>query len=107
MDTVIERCGGLDVHKDTVVACVRVPGPDGRRDQVVQTFGTTTTELLTLRDWLPPPRRAPGGAGTARGLLEPPFFVPPGALPCWRLEARPLPDVLCRENDAAGRPPDG
>jgi hypothetical protein len=27
MDTVIERCAGLDVHKDTVMACVRVPAP--------------------------------------------------------------------------------
>ena len=26
MDIVVERCAGLDVHKDTVVACVRVPG---------------------------------------------------------------------------------
>jgi hypothetical protein len=26
MDQLIERCGGLDVHRDTVVACVRVPG---------------------------------------------------------------------------------
>jgi hypothetical protein len=26
MDIVVERCAGLDVHKDTVVACVRSPG---------------------------------------------------------------------------------
>jgi hypothetical protein len=31
MDTVIERCAGLDVHKDTVVACVRVPQHHVRR----------------------------------------------------------------------------
>ena len=29
MDVVVARCAGLDVHKDTVVACVRLPGPDG------------------------------------------------------------------------------
>ena len=52
MDTVIERCAGLDVHKDTVMACVRVPAPGGDRRQVVQRFGTTTTDLLALRDWL-------------------------------------------------------
>ena len=31
MDVVVERCAGLDVHKDTVVACVRVPAPGGVR----------------------------------------------------------------------------
>jgi hypothetical protein len=52
MDIVVERCAGLDVHKDTVVACVRIPGPDGRRVEQVRTFGTMTVELLALRDWL-------------------------------------------------------
>ena len=52
MDQVIERCCGLDVHKATVAACVRVPGPHGRRTVHVETFGTTTPDLLALRDWL-------------------------------------------------------
>src|SRR5262245_19446685 len=52
MERVIERCCGLDVHKKTVTACVRLPGPRGERDQHICTFGTTTAELLALRDWL-------------------------------------------------------
>jgi transposase len=52
MEPVIERCAGLDVHKETVAVCVRVPGPGGERVQHVQTFGTTTAALLALRDWL-------------------------------------------------------
>jgi transposase len=45
------RCAGLDVHKDVVVACVRFQdGPSARH--VVESFGTTTTALLALRDWL-------------------------------------------------------
>jgi len=52
MDQLIERAGGLDVHRDSVAACVRVPGTGRSRVQHVRTFGTTTTELLTLRDWL-------------------------------------------------------
>jgi transposase len=51
MERQIERCCGLDVHKATVVACVRVPGSTGRA-QHIRTFGTTTVELLALRDWL-------------------------------------------------------
>ena len=52
MERVFERVCGLDVHKATIAACVRVPGPTGKRLQHVQTFGTTTADLLALRDWL-------------------------------------------------------
>lgn len=51
MEVVRERCAGLDVHQATVVATVRVPGPDGRRS-VTETFGTMTPDLLGLREWL-------------------------------------------------------
>ena len=52
MDVVITRCAGLDVHKATVVATVRVPGEGGRRHLVTETFGTMTPDLLALREWL-------------------------------------------------------
>lgn len=52
MDRIVERCAGLDVHKDSVTACVRVPGTHGGRHQEIPTFGTTTRSLLALRDWL-------------------------------------------------------
>src|SRR5947207_6990590 len=51
MERVIERGAGLDVHKKSVTVCVRVPGPESRR-QEVQTFGTTAAALFVLRDWL-------------------------------------------------------
>jgi hypothetical protein len=44
MEQLIERCAGLDVHRDTVAACVRVPGRGGRSTQTVQTFGTTAAD---------------------------------------------------------------
>jgi transposase len=52
MDPILERCAGLDVHQATVAVAVRAPGARGTRTQVIQTFGTTTPELLALRDWL-------------------------------------------------------
>ena len=52
IERLIERVGGLDVHKPTVAVCVRVPGSKGTRAQHVRTFGTTAAELLALRDWL-------------------------------------------------------
>ncbi len=52
MEQLIERCAGLDVHKETVAVSVRVPGPGKTRVQHVRTFGTMTADLLALRDWL-------------------------------------------------------
>ena len=52
MERQLERCCGLDVHKETVAACVRVGGRTGKAEQHVQTFGTTVGDLLVLRDWL-------------------------------------------------------
>jgi transposase len=52
MERQLERCGGLDVHKETVAACVRVAGRTGKAEPHVQTFGTTVGDLLVLRDWL-------------------------------------------------------
>jgi transposase len=52
MDTLHRICAGLDVHKDTVVACVRRIDDRGRGHQEVKTFGTTTADLLELLDWL-------------------------------------------------------
>jgi len=52
MEQLIERCAGLDVHKDTVVVCVRLTEEGGKTVQEIQTFGTTTPDLLALRDWL-------------------------------------------------------
>jgi hypothetical protein len=37
MERQLERCCGLDVHKETVAACVRVGGRTGQAEQHVQT----------------------------------------------------------------------
>jgi transposase len=52
MEKLFERCCGLDVHKASVTACVRVPDRRGRRAELVAEFGTMTADLLALRDWL-------------------------------------------------------
>ena len=48
MEVLHPRCCGLDVHKDTVVACVRLV-IDGK---TVRTFSTTTADLMALSQWL-------------------------------------------------------
>jgi transposase len=52
MQTLVERACGLDVHQATVVACLLIVGKDGRVQKQMRTFGTTTRELLGLREWL-------------------------------------------------------
>jgi transposase len=52
MDILHQRRAGLDVHKKTVVACVRGTGPDGTVTSKVHTFGTRTADLLAWADWL-------------------------------------------------------
>src|SRR5918995_1572985 len=45
------RCAGLDVHKDFVMAAVRLAEPGGVRSEV-RRFDTTTPGLLALSGWL-------------------------------------------------------
>lgn len=49
---VIHQCvAGLDVHKDSVVACMRIVS-EGKTERECRTFDTTTAGLESLRDWL-------------------------------------------------------
>jgi transposase len=52
MEVLHPRCAGLDVHKDNVVAAVRLAGPGGGAQTEVRSFDTTTPGLLALADWL-------------------------------------------------------
>jgi transposase len=52
MDILHSCCAGLDVHKDTVYACVRRANPGSLAREAVRVFGTTTPDLLALADWL-------------------------------------------------------
>jgi transposase len=50
MEILYPRCAGLDIHRDSIVACVRLAERGIARH--VETFGTTTTELERLAAWL-------------------------------------------------------
>jgi transposase len=51
MELVVACCCGLDVHQAQLTACVRML-VQGRAVELIETFGTTTPDLLALRDWL-------------------------------------------------------
>lgn len=52
MQVVYARCAGLDVHQKTVSACVSVCEAEGGKQQQMRVFGTFTSDLLGLADWL-------------------------------------------------------
>jgi transposase len=51
MEVLHQHCAGLDVHKKTVVAAIRL-ATENRLVTEVKTFATTTAGLLRLSDWL-------------------------------------------------------
>jgi len=52
MEILYTICCGLDVHKDSITACLRRLGAAGHVTKELRSFGTTTGALLTLCDWL-------------------------------------------------------
>lgn len=47
-----ERCSGLDVHKETVVACLIVASATGKAVKEIRTYRTMTGELEAMASWL-------------------------------------------------------
>jgi transposase len=52
MENILARCAGLDVHKESVEACVRRIEPNGRVHSETRHWGTMTRDLLEMADWL-------------------------------------------------------
>ena len=52
MENILARCAGLDVHKESVEACVRRIEPNGRVHSETRRWGTMTRDLLVMADWL-------------------------------------------------------
>ena len=52
VEVIYQHCAGLDVGKDEVVACMRVPDGAGGRRQELRAFKTFSSGLEALADWL-------------------------------------------------------
>lgn len=48
MESLLEQCAGLDLHKDIIAACVRVPGDNGERSIYQHEFPSMPTSSETL-----------------------------------------------------------
>jgi len=99
MERVIERCAGLDVHRDTVAACIRIPGARGRPEQHIKTFSTTAAELLALRDWLEAHRVTHVAMESTGVYWKPVFYVLEEACPCLLVNAAHIQQVPGRKTD--------
>ena len=102
MEVVVERCAFLDVHRDTVVACARTPDRAGGRREEVASFGTTTSQLLELADWLNE-RKVTLVAMEATGIYwKPVHWVLEGSVPeVWVINVRHMRNVPGRKTDVA------
>jgi transposase len=99
VDQLIERCAGLDVHKASVTACVRVPGEGGARQQQIRTFRTTTAGLVLLGDWLASFGVTVVGMESTGVYWKPCYWLLEDDFQCWLLNARHLRNVPGRKTD--------
>jgi transposase len=99
MEVVIARVAGLDVHKATVVATVRVPGEDGRRRVVTETFGTMTPDLIALREWLQAYGVTQVALESTGVYWKPVYYVLEGAFELLLINMRALSHVPGRKTD--------
>jgi transposase len=99
MDQLVDRCCGLDVHKQTVVACVRLPGARRARTQEVRTFGTTSADLLALRDWLQAHEVTHVAMESTGVYWKPVYYVLEDAFTCVLANAAHIKQVPGRKTD--------
>ncbi len=101
METIVRRCAGLDVHKASVVACVRVIDDNGELQSSTQTFGTTVSDLIKLNDWLGSYGVTLVGMESTGVYWKPVYTLLEADFECWLLNAQHLRNVPGRKTDVA------
>ncbi|MDP9256426.1 MAG: IS110 family transposase [Actinomycetota bacterium] len=101
METVVARPAALDVHKEQVTACVRVPAGRGRREQHVAEFRTTVQGLLALRDWLGAHAVTQVAMEASGVYWKPPWAILEDEFECLLVNARHVKQVPGRKTDVA------
>jgi transposase len=105
MKRIVERCCGLDVHKTSVIACVKVPTESGGSyHQEVERFATTTRGVLKLRDWLGSFKVELVGMEATGVYWKPIYYLLEGDFELWLLNALHLKNVPGRNGDLLPHP---
>jgi transposase len=101
VERLIERCAGLDVHKVSVTATVRVPGEQGGRRTETRTFRATTAGLVLLGDWLASFGVTLVGMESTGVYWKPVYYLLEDDFEVWLLNAQHLKNVPGRKTDVA------
>ncbi len=102
MERIVKRCCGLDVHKASVTACVRVAAESTDEQEPreeIGEFATTTQGLLLLRDWLASFEVTLVGMEATGVYWKPIYYMLEDDFECWLLNARHLKNVPGRKTD--------
>src|SRR5215216_5383611 len=102
LERIVKRCAGLDVHKASVTACVRLAttASEGEEPhQQTRKFPTTTGGLLELRDWLASFEVGLVGMEATGVYWKAVYYMLEDDFECWLLNARHL-----KGTSPAGRP---
>ena len=99
MEQIYERVAGLDVHRDSVSACARVPGV--RREVVVHKarYATTTAGLASLADWLASESVTVVGMEATGVYWKPVFYALEDRFEVWLCNAHHVKNVPGRKTD--------
>jgi transposase len=99
VEQIHERVAGLDVHRDSVTACVRSVGPKGGVVRDKDRFATTTAGLAILAGWLAE-RHVELVAMESTGVYwKPVFYALEDRFECWLCNAGHVKKVPGRKTD--------
>ena len=100
MKRIRDRVAGLDVHRDTVVGCVRLVDGQGRVETERQTFPTTTAGLGQLAEWLAQAEVTTVGMEATGIYWRPVFYMLEGRFAeVWLCNAQHVKNVPGRKTD--------
>lgn len=94
------RVCGMDVHKNSVVACVRIlNAKDGTVQSTLRRFGTMTADLVELRQWVTEQQVTHAAMESTGVYWQPVFNLLEGHLEVWVVNAQHIKKVPGRKTD--------
>lgn len=99
MEVLVPRAAGMDVHKDVIVACVRVAEADGTLTKRTRSFGTMTGDLYRLGDWLAEYRVSRVGMESTGVYWRAPYYLLEDRFEVQVLNAQHIRNVPGRKTD--------